>query len=180
MNQDELLKQLELRFSANKGRHPDLQWAEVEKRLTAQPHKLRSLGKMEESGGEPDVVGLDPVTGEYLFFDCSAESPAGRRNTCYDDAGYQARVSKGVQPAGSAQGMAAAMGLEILTEDEYRSLQKLGAFDLKTSSWLKTPEAIRKRGGALFADRRYDHVFVYHNSAPSFYGVRGFLGVLRV
>lgn len=180
MSHAELLNVLQSRFLANMKRHPGLAWPDVEARLKASEHKLSSLAAMEESGGEPDVVGFDQATGEYSFYDCSAESPQGRRNTCYDDAAYLSRVKKNVFPAGSALEMAAAMGIEVLTEDEYRALQKLGEFDLKTSSWLKTPPAIRKLGGAIFADRRYDHVFVYHNSAPSFYGVRGFRASLRV
>jgi hypothetical protein len=180
MSHAELLNIIKSRFSDNMDRHPDLAWTDVEERLKKDERKLKSLAAMEESGGEPDVVSLDQATGEFIFFDCSAESPQGRRNTCYDNAAYLSRVKKNVFPSGSALEMAAAMGIEVLTEDEYRDLQKLGAFDLKTSSWLKTPPEIRKLGGAIFADRRYDHVFVYHNSAPSFYGVRGFRGSLRV
>lgn len=174
----ELRKTLQTRFEKNKGRHPGLTWAEVLARLEANPGKLRSLEEMEQSGGEPDVVGHDEKTGEYLFFDCSAESPKGRRSVCYDRAALDAR--KEHKPATSALDLAAAMGVELLTEEQYRYLQTLGEFDTKTSSWIQTPARIRKLGGALFCDRRYDTVFLYHNGAESYYAARGFRGVLRV
>jgi len=174
----ELLTTLKTRFEKNMQRHAGLNWADVQARLVAQVDKLWSLSQMESSGGEPDVVGRDAKTGEYLFYDCSAESPAGRRNTCYDRAAQEAR--KTAKPENNALDMAAAMGIELLNEEQYRQLQTLGEFDTKTSSWLKTPAEVRKLGGALFADRRYGRVFVYHNSAPSYYGVRGFRGLLRV
>ena len=161
-------------------RHKGLEWALVLKKLEspAGVEKLWSLNEMESSGGEPDVVGYDKKSGEYIFYDCSAESPKGRRNLCYDREALESR--KEFKPKDSAINMAAAMGIEILTEEQYRELQKLGNFDTKTSSWLKTPSEIRKLGGAIFADRRYNHVFVYHNGASSYYGVRGFRGSLRV
>jgi len=174
----ELLATLQARFEANMNRHPGLQWADVQARLSDNPKKLKSLSEMERTGGEPDVVGYDKKSGEYLFYDCSAESPAGRRSVCYDRAGLDSR--KEHKPANNAIDMAAELGIELLTEDEYRTLQKLGTFDAKTSSWLKTPEAIRKLGGAIFADFRYGQIFVYHNGAQSYYGVRGFRGSLRV
>ena len=174
----DLLKTLQTRFEKNKARHSGHTWANVLARLEASPGKLRSLAEMEQSGGEPDVVGQDEKTGEYLFFDCSPESPKGRRSVCYDRAALDAR--KEHKPANNAQDLAAAMGVEMLTEEQYRYLQTLGAFDLKTSSWIQTPERIRKLGGALFCDRRYDTVFLYHNGAESYYAVRGFRGVLRV
>jgi hypothetical protein len=177
---DNLLSILKDRFEQNMGRHKGLDWAKVQARLEANPEKLLSLHEMEKTGGEPDVVGYDKKTGEYIFYDCSPESPKGRRNTCYDREGQAERDKKGVHPAGNAIDMAAAMGIEILTEEEYRALQKLGDFDTKTSSWLKTPADIRERGGAIFADFRYGHVFIYHNSAPTFYSARGFRGSLRV
>ncbi|MFT4105675.1 MAG: DUF4256 domain-containing protein [Lacrimispora sp.] len=180
MSNSELLNVLENRFHAHMERHQGLEWENVRKRLESDAEKLRSLGEMERTGGEPDVVGYDGETGEYIFYDCSAETPMGRKNTCYDPDGQAQREKKGVYPEGSAVGMAASMGIEILTEEEYRELQKLGEFDLKTSTWVKTPSDIRKLGGALFMDRRYGHVFVYHNSAPSFYSSRGFRGVLKV
>ncbi len=158
-------------------RHPDLEWARVQARLEANPEKLWSLAEMEKTGGEPDVVGQNK-TGEYLFYDCSAESPEGRRNLCYDRQALDAR--KEAKPKGSAVDMAAAMGIELLTEEQYRELQQLGEFDVKTSSWVLTPPKIRKLGGAVFCDRRYDHVFLYHNGAQSYYGSRGFRGALRV
>jgi hypothetical protein len=175
---DGLLRALQARFEKNANRHKGLEWAKVQAKLNANPEKLWSLNEMERTGGEPDVVGHDQKTGEYLFFDCSAESPKGRRNVCYDREGLESR--KEHQPENSAMDMAVAMGIELLTEERYRELQKLGEFDTKTSSWVKTPSDIRKLGGALFADRRYDHVFVYHNSAPSYYAVRAFRGSLRV
>jgi hypothetical protein len=175
----ELLRALKARFEKNMSRHKGLEWAKVQSKLEANTEKLWSLNEMERTGGEPDVVGHDKKTGEYLFYDCCAESPIGRRNVCYDRVGQEAREKRGVHPGGNAIGMAAAMGIELLTEGQYRELQKLGNFDTKTSSWVKTPSDIRKLGGAIFADRRYDNVFVYHNSAPSFYGVRAFRGSLR-
>ncbi len=175
---EELLSVLKARFEKNMNRHKGLEWAKVQAKLEANPEKLWSLNEMERTGGEPDVVGHDKKTGEYIFYDCSAESPKGRRNVCYDREGQEAR--KTYKPENNAIDMAAAMGIELLTEEQYRELQKLGNFDTKTSSWVKTPSDIRKLGGALFADRRYDNVFVYHNSAPSYYGVRAFRGSLRV
>jgi Protein of unknown function (DUF4256) len=173
-----LFRTLKARFERNLNRHGGLDWAKVQARLEANAGKLRSLHEMERTGGEPDVVGHDKKTGEYIFYDCSAESPKGRRSVCYDREALESR--KEHKPADSAMAMAAAMGVELLTEEQYRELQKLGEFDTKTSSWLKTPPAIRKLGGALFADRRYDHVFVYHNGAPSYYAARGFRASLRV
>jgi Protein of unknown function (DUF4256) len=174
---EELLRALKARFEKNMNRHQGLEWAKVQAKLEASTEKLWSLGEMERTGGEPDVVGHGGKTGEYIFYDCSAESPGGRRNVCYDREALDSR--KEHKPKDSAVDMAAAMGIELLTEEQYRELQKLGNFDLKTSSWLKTPSDIRKLGGALFADRRYDHVFVYHNGAESYYGARGFRGSLR-
>ena len=173
-----LLKTLEGRFEKNPVRHQGIAWAQVRARLEAKPEALAVLQQMEETGGEPDVVGHDKKTGEVLFFDCSPESPKDRRSLCYDGEALAAR--KEAKPRGSAMDAAAAMGVAILTEDEYRLLQELGEFDLKTSSWLATPAAIRKRGGAIFGDRRYDHVFIYHNGAESYYAARGFRGALRV
>ncbi len=173
-----LLSILKARYKQNPDRHTGLDWAAVQARLEAMPAKLWSLNEMERTGGEPDVAGLDQLTGEYLFFDFAAESPAGRRNLCYDGKALDSRKQN--KPAGSAVGMAEAMGIALLTEEEYFALQQLGKFDQKTSSWVQTPEEIRKLGGALFCDRRYDHVFTYHNGADSYYGVRGFRGVLRV
>ena len=173
-----LLKTLKIRFEKNLHRHQGLVWADVETRLEAKPGKLWSLNEMELTGGEPDVVGRDPETGEILFMDCSAESPKGRRSICYDREAQEGR--KNFPPEQNAVSMAAAMGIELLTEDEYRALQALGNFDLKTSSWVKTPAKIRQLGGALFCDRRYDTIFVYHNGADSYYAARGFRGVLRV
>jgi hypothetical protein len=174
----ELLGTLEARFEKNMNRHKGVKWADVEKKLKDNPEKLSSLSEMERTGGEPDVVGYDKKTGDYIFYDCSAESPSGRRNVCYDREALEGR--KSFKPGDNALDMAASMGIEILSEEEYKQLQDLGEFDTKTSSWIKTPPAIRKLGGALFADRRYDHVFVYHNGAPSYYAVRGFRGSLRV
>jgi hypothetical protein len=159
-------------------RHKGLDWAKVHAKLEANPEKLWALSEMERTGGEPDVVGFDKKTGEYSFYDCSAESPKGRRSVCYDREALEAR--KEHKPKDSAMDMAAAIGIELLTEDQYRELQKLGEFDLKTSSWVKTPASIRKLGGALFCDRRYDTVFLYHNGADSYYAVRGFRGALTV
>ncbi|HKH46612.1 MAG TPA: DUF4256 domain-containing protein [Thermoanaerobaculia bacterium] len=175
---DELLKTLKTRFEKNMNRHKGLEWAKVQARLEANTEKLRSLHEMERTGGEPDVVGHDERTGEYIFYDCSAESPKGRRSVCYDREALESR--KEHQPENNAIDMAAAMGIELLTEEQYRELQKLGEFDAKTSSWVKTPSEIRKLGGALFCDRRYGHVFVYHNGAQSYYAARGFRGSLRV
>ena len=174
----ELLGTLKARFEKNMNRHKGLEWAKVGLRLDADPEKLWSLHEMERTGGEPDVTGHDKKTGEYIFTDCSAETPDGRRNLCYDRQALDSR--KEAKPKGSALDMAMGMGIEILTEDQYMDLQKLGRFDEKTSSWLATPAAIRKLGGAIFGDRRYEHVFVYHNGASSYYGARGFRGSLRV
>lgn len=166
------------RFGADPRRAGGARWEDVAARIAARPEKLRSLAAMEASGGEPRVVGTDPGTGEILIVDCSPESPAGRRSLCYDEEGLASRKEN--KPAGSALGMATAMGIEVLDEDGYRALQELGDFDLKTSSWILTPEDVRSRGGALFCDRRYGRVFVYHNGAESYYGARGFRGRLRV
>lgn len=174
----ELLKALKARFEKNLGRHKGLEWAKVQARLEAHPEKLWSLNEMESTGGEPDVVGLDKKTGEYIFYDCSAESPNGRRSVCYDREALEARKEN--KPKSSAIGMAAAMGIELLSEEEYLELQKLGSFDAKTSSWLKTPAEIRKRGGAICGDFRYGRAFVGHNGAESYYAARGFRGSLRV
>jgi hypothetical protein len=173
-----LLKALKARFEKNMNRHKGLEWAKVQARLEASPDKLWSLSEMERTGGEPDVVGHDKKTGEYLFYDCAAESPKGRRSICYDREALEAR--KEHPPKTSALDMAAAMGLELLTEEQYRAFQQLGEFDTKTSSWVQTPPDIRKRGGALFCDRRYGQVFLYHNGADSYYAARAFRGVLRV
>ena len=175
---EELLRVLKARFEKNMNRHKGLEWTKVEAKLEANTEKLWSLNEMERTGGEPDVVGHDKKTGEYIFYDCSAESPKGRRSVCYDREGQEAR--KEHKPENNAIDMAAAMGIELLTEEEYRELQKLGNFDSKTSSWVKTPSDIRNLGGALFCDRRYDTVFVYHNSAPTYYRARAFRGSLRV
>jgi hypothetical protein len=175
---EELLRALKARFEKNMNRHQGLEWAKVQAKLEANTEKLLSLNEMERTGGEPDVVGLDKKTGEYIFYDCSAESPKGRRSVCYDREGLESR--KEHKPENNAIDMASGMGIELLKEEQYRELQKLGNFDTKTSSWVKTPAEIRKLGGALFCDRRYDHVFVYHNGAESYYGVRGFRGSLRV
>jgi hypothetical protein len=175
---EKLLRTLKARFEKNMNRHKGLEWAIVQATLDANAEKLWSLNEMERTSGEPDVVGHDKKTDEYIFYDCSAESPKDRRDVCYDREALESR--KEFKPKDTALDMATAMGIEILTEEQYRELQKLGNFDTKTSSWLKTPSEIRKLGGAIFADRRYDHVFVYHNGAPSYYGVRGFRGSLRV
>jgi hypothetical protein len=175
---EELLRALKARFEKNMNRHKGLEWAKVQAKLEANTEKLWSLNEMERTGGEPDVVGYDKKTGEYVFYDCSAESPKGRRSVCYDREGQESR--KEHKPENNAIDMAAAMGIELLTEEQYRELQKLGNFDTKTSSWVKTPSDIRKLGGALFADCRYNTVFVYHNSAPSYYAARGFRGSLTV
>lgn len=176
--QKELLGTLKTRFEKNMKRHKGLEWAKVQARLDAKAEKLSSLHQMESTGGEPDVVGHDKKTGEYIFYDCSAESPTGRRSLCFDRAALNAR--KEHKPKDTAMDMAAAIGIEVLSEEEYRELQKLGEFDTKTSSWVKTPADIRKLGGAIFCDRRYDTVFVYHNGAESYYAARGFRGQLRV
>jgi hypothetical protein len=175
---DELLSTLKARFEKNMNRHKGLEWAKVQAKLDANTEKLWSLSQMESTGGEPDAVGWDKATGEYIFFDCSAESPKGRRSVCYDHEALESRKEN--KPHNSAVEMAADMGIEILNEEQYRELQKLGKFDTKTSSWIKTPGDIRKLGGALFADWRYGHVFVYHNGAESYYAARGFRGLLRV
>jgi len=175
---EELLGALKVRFAKNMNRHKELKWSEVQAKLEANTEKLWSLYEMERTGGEPDVVGRDAKTGQYIFYDCSTESPKGRRSICYDREALESR--KEHKPENNAIDMAADMGIELLTEEQYRELQKLGAFDTKTSSWVKTPAAIRELGGAIFCDRRYNHVFVYHNGAESYYGVRGFRGWLRV
>ena len=176
--QKELLKTLKTRFEKNMIRHNGIEWAKVQARLEANPEKLWSLDEMEITGGEPDVIGYDKKTGEYIFYDCSAESPKGRRSICYDGEALESR--KEHKPKNSATDMAADMGIALLTEEQYRELQELGEFDTKTSSWVQTPTNIRELGGALFCDRRYDHVFVYHNGAESYYAARGFRGSLRV
>jgi len=175
---EELLLTLRARFEKNMKRHKGLEWARVEAKLEGNAEKLWSLHEMELTGGEPDVVGHDKKTGEYVFYDCSAESPKGRRSVCYDHEALESR--KEHKPGNSALGMAADMGVEILTEEQYRELQQLGNFDEKTSSWIKTPSEIRKLGGAVFCDRRYDTVFLYHNGAESYYAARGFRGALKV
>ncbi|HZU32321.1 MAG TPA: DUF4256 domain-containing protein [Candidatus Angelobacter sp.] len=175
---NELLRVLKDRFGKNMNRHQGLEWAKVQAKLEANAEKLWSLNEMERTGGEPDVVGHDRKTGEYIFYDCSAESPKGRRSICYDREALDAR--KEFKPKNSAADMAAAMGVELLTEEQYRELQKLGNFDTKTSSWVKTPDGIRELGGAIFCDRRYNTVFVYHNGAESYYAGRGFRGLLRI
>lgn len=176
--QDELLSTLKKRFDKNAKRHKGIEWEKVEAKLKANPDKLHSLNEMEETGGEPDVVGYEKKADEYIFFDCSAETPKERRSVCYDREALDSR--KEHKPADSAIDMANAMGIELLTEDQYRELQSLDEFDLKTSSWLKTPDEVRTLGGALFGDRRYDRVFTYHNGASSYYAARGFRGALRV
>lgn len=176
--QEKLMSVIKERFEKHRSRHENIDWESIQERLDNNPEKLWSLHQMEITGGEPDVVGMDSQTGEYIFYDCSIETPKGRRNVCYDREGLESR--KEHKPENSAMDMAAAMGIEILTEEQYRELQQLGSFDTKTSSWLKTPIEIRKLGGAIFGDRRFDHVFVYHNGASSYYGVRGFRGSLRV
>ncbi len=177
-HRDELLKELKARFEKNMNRHKGLEWAKVQAKLEANPDKLWSLSEMERTGGEPDVVGFDKKTGEYVFYDCSAETPAGRRSLCYDREAWESR--KEHKPKNDAVGASAAMGVELLTEEQYRELQKLGEFDLKTSSWVQTPADIRKLGGALFCDRRYGRVFTFHNGAESYYAARSFRGSLRV
>ena len=175
---EELLRALKARFEKNMSRHQGLEWAEVQAKLEAKPDKLWSLSEMERTGGEPDVVGYEKETGEYTFCDCSAESPKGRRSLCYDRQALDERREN--KPANTAVDMAAAMGIELLTEDQYRALQQLGKFDTTTSSWVHTPAAIRKLGGAVFCDRRFGHIFLYHNGAESYYAARGFRGSLRV
>jgi hypothetical protein len=175
---EELLSTLKARFEKNTNRHEGLEWSKVQDRLETNPEKLWSLHEMEGTGGEPDVVGYDKETGEYIFYDCSAESPKGRRSVCFDRDALDSR--KNHKPENSAMDMAAEIGIELLTEEQYRELQKLGKFDLKTSSWVQTPADIRKLGGALFCDRRYETVFVYHNGAESYYAARGFRGSLKV
>jgi len=176
--QAELLNTLQARFEEHPERHPELAWEKVQDRLAAHPAKLWSLNEMERTGGEPDVVGVDRKSGEYLFVDCSPESPKGRRSLCYDRQALESR--KEHKPKNSALDLAENMGIELLSEEQYRQLQELGEYDTKTSSWVKTPPEIRELGGAVFCDRRYDHVFLYHNGAESYYGSRGFRGVLRV
>ena len=178
VQREELLRALKARFEKNTIRHQGLEWAKVQAKLEANTKKLWSLNEMERTGGEPDVVGHDKKTGEYIFYDCSAESPKGRRSLCYDREALEAR--KEHKPENNAVDMAAAMGIELLTEEQYRELQKLGNFDTKTSSWITTPSEIRKLGGAIFADYRYGNVFVYHNGAESYYAARAFRGSLRV
>src|SRR5438128_10322646 len=175
---EELLRELKDRFERNMNGHKGLKWDQVQAKLEANAEKLWSLNEMERTGGEPDVVGHDKKTGEYIFYDCSVESPKGRRSVCYDREALEAR--KEHKPKDSAMDLAAAMGIELLTEEQYRELQKLGEFDTKTSSWVETPSDIRKQGGAIFCDRRFGHVFVYHNGAESYYAARAFRGSLRV
>ena len=175
---EELLTTMKARFEKNMDRHKGLEWAKVQARLEANPENIWSLNEMEVTGGEPDVVGFDKKTGEYIFYDCAAESPKGRRSLCYDRQALEAR--KEHKPRDSAIDMAAAMGVELLSEEQYRQLQQLGDFDTKTSSWVKTPADIRKLGGALFCDRRYNTVFLYHNGADSYYAARGFRGSLKI
>ena len=177
---EELLKTLQVRFENNMNRHKGLEWTKIKAKLEAHPEKMSSLNAMENTGGEPDVIGYDKKTSEYIFYDCSVQSPEGRRSICYDSAAQEEREKKGVHPAGNALDLAAAMGIELLNENQYRELQKLGEFDTKTESWIQTPADIRELGGAIFADRRYGHIFVFHNSAPSFYAARGFRGLLKV
>jgi Protein of unknown function (DUF4256) len=175
---EELLSTLKIRFEKNMNRHKGMPWASVQAALKANPEKLWSLHEMERTGGEPDVIGHDKKTGEFIFYDCSEESPKGRRSVCYDHEALESRKEN--KPANSATQMADDMGIELLTEEQYRELQKLGKFDAKTSSWVKTPADIRKLGGAIFCDFRYGHIFVYHNGAESYYAARGFRGLLRV
>ena len=177
-SRQQLLRRLKIRFEKNMKRHEGIDWADVQARLEAKPEKMWSLNEMEMTGGEPDVVGYKEDSGEYMFYDCSPESPKGRRRVCYDKAALESRERN--KPHNSAEDMAEEMGIDILTEEQYRELQKLGSFDLRSSSWVKTPERIRRLGGALFCDRRYDTVFVYHNGAASYYSSRGFRGSLKV
>jgi hypothetical protein len=174
----DMIKVLKNRFEKNMGRHQEIDWSAVQTKLEADPDKLHTLHEMERTGGEPDVIGHDQQTGEFTFCDCSPESPAGRRSLCYDGDALASRKEN--KPGGSAVEMAAAMGIEMLTEEQYRAMQMLGEFDRKTSSWVQTPSSIRKLGGALFCDRRYDQVFLYHNGAESYYAARGFRGLLKV
>lgn len=174
----EILAILQARFEQNPQRHQGIEWAAVAERLAAHPDKLIILNEMEATGGEPDVIGVDEATGQFLFVDCAPESPSGRRSLCYDQAALNAR--KANKPKDSAVNQAETIGIELLDEQEYHALQQVGEFDLKTSSWLKTPDAVRKLGGAIFGDRRYDRVFIYHNGADSYYGARGYRGILRV
>jgi len=176
----ELIETLKTRFEENMDRHESLNWDEVQAKIENQPEKLASLHAMESTGGEPDIVGYDKNTGEYIFYDCLEQSPYGRRSICYDEEGEQARIKKGVHPGGNAVGLAEAMGIDLLNEEQYRNLQQLGEFDTTTESWLKTPEKIRDLGGAIYGNRRYDTIFIGHNSAPSFYAARGFRGALKV
>ncbi len=176
---EELLDTLQTRFENNMNRHKGIDWNEVQSRIVANPEKIASLNAMESTGGEPDIIAYDDNTGEYIICDCSEQSPE-RRSICYDRDGELEREKKGLYPGGNAVDLAEAMGIELLNEEQYRQLQSLGEFDTKTSSWIKTPDDIRERGGSLFADRRYGHVFVYHNGAQSFYSARGFRGILRV
>ena len=176
--QEKLLEILENRFEKNIDRHPNIPWRKIQEKLESRAKKCWSLYEMERTGGEPDVIGYDTATDEYVFCDCSAESPSGRRSLCYDREALESR--KQFKPEGSVVDTAAAMGIDLLTEKQYRELQNLGKFDLKTSSWIQTPDSIRKLGGALFCDRRYDTVFVYHNGADSYYAARGFRGILRI
>jgi hypothetical protein len=178
LQSEELLKTLKSRFEKNQVRHSTLDWTKIQKKLESNFNKLWSLNEMERTGGEPDVISLDQKTGEYLFVDCSSETPKDRRSFCYDRAALDAR--KSFKPKNTAIDMCSDMGIELMSEEQYRQLQELGKFDTKTSSWLLTPSPIRKLGGAIFADRRYDHVFVYHNGADSYYAVRGFRGVVRI
>ncbi|SEC25981.1 DUF4256 domain-containing protein [Terriglobus roseus] len=178
--QDALLAILKDRFTKHEARHKGLSWADVQVRLEAQPEALRSLSAMEASGGEPDVIGQDADSAQYIFCDCSAESPEGRRNICYDPRGYEKRRDEGLPVSGSALGMAAEMGIEVLDEEHYGLLQSLGSFDTKSQSWLKTPSEVAKLGGGIFGDRRFGRVFVYHNTPQSFYRARGFRGMLKV
>lgn len=175
---EELLKTLKARFEKHMNRHKGLDWDDVQAKLEANPKKLRSLHEMERTGGEPDVVSYDKKAGEFIFYDCSKQSPKGRRSLCYDREALESRKEN--KPDGNALDMAADMGIELLTEEEYRALQKLGEFDTTTSSWVTTPSDIRELGGAVYCDRRYGHVFIYHNSAPTYYAARGFRGSLRV
>lgn len=177
---EQLLVTLKDRFTEHMDRHKGIEWSEIESRLKKQPEALCSLYAMESSGGEPDVVGYEKDSDKYIIFDCSEQSPHGRRKICYDGEAQAAREKKGVSPAGNAVDLAAAMGVELLNEDQYRYLQELGEFDTKTESWLRTPSSVRELGGAIFGDRRYDRVFIFHNSAPSFYSARGFRGALKV
>lgn len=177
---EELLKTLQVRFEGNMQRHEGLDWSDIRAKLEAHPEKLASLNAMESTGGQPDVVGVDEKTGEYIFYDCSPESPDGRRSICYNQDGQAERERKAVFPAGNAVDLAAAMGIEFLDEEQYRHLQELGEFDLKSQSWIRTPADIVERGGALFCERRFGHVFVAPNTYPCFYGNRGFRGALRV